>query len=164
MKNLYIKQKVLSLRDKFTIMNEAGHDEYYVSGSFLKIPKSFEITNNLHEQVGVITKKTFSLLPKFFVEVDGEEVLTIKKELSFFKAKYTIEGQNIEVHGNWWDMNFDVLEHGKIVGKVNKKWISWGDSYEIQIINDQLEKIVIAIVIAIDCVKSDEDRAAASSS
>lgn len=163
MKKLYIKQKVLSLREKFTVTNEAGHDEYFVGGSFLKIPKRFVITNNLHEEVGVITKKTISLLPKFFVEVDGNEILTIKKELSFFKARYSIEGHNIEVQGNWWDMNFQVLQHGKLVGEVDKKWVSFGDSYEIRVLDESLEKIVLAIVIAIDCVKKSEAAAASAS-
>lgn len=135
MKELYIKQKVFSLSGKFTVKDQQEKDVYFVEGSFMKIPKTFSITNNAGSEVVLITKKTFSFLPKFMVEVDGREVLTIKKELSFFKARYTIDAAGIEVHGNWWDMNFEVYQHGEVVGKVSKEWFTWGDSYKVQVWN-----------------------------
>ncbi|WP_075983322.1 LURP-one-related/scramblase family protein [Bacillus massilinigeriensis] len=162
MKELYIKQKVFSLSGKFTVKNQQEKDVYYVEGSFMKIPKTFSIMNPRREEVAIITKKTFSFLPKFFVEVNGQEVLTIKKEFSFLKARYKIDAADIEVKGNWWDMDFQVLQHGKVVGKVSKEWFTWGDSYKVQILKEELEAIIIAIVIAIDCVKADESAASSA--
>ncbi|ATP42263.1 hypothetical protein CSE16_20850 [Solibacillus sp. R5-41] len=161
MKQLYIKQKVFSLGGKFTVKDQQENDRYYVEGSFMQIPKTFSILNTTRDEVGLITKKIFSLLPKFFVEVNGREILTIQKELSFFKARYTIDAVGIEINGNWWDMNFEVLQHGNVIGKVSKEWFTWGDSYKVDILNDEMETIIIAIVVAIDCVKADQ---AASSS
>lgn len=161
MRQLYIKQKVFSLSGKFTVKDQMEKDKYYVEGSFMRIPKTFSIMNTARDEVALITKKMFSFLPKFFVEVNGREVLTIKKEFSFLKARYTIDAVGIEVHGNWWDMNFQVLQQGKIVGNVSKEWFTWGDSYKVQIIDEEMETIIIAIVVAIDCVKA--DHAAASS-
>ena len=161
MKQFYIKQKVFSLSGKFTVKDEQEKDVYYVEGSFMQIPKTFSILNTKRDEVALITKKVFSFLPKFFVEVNGREVLTIKKEFSFLKAHYTIDSAGIEVHGNWWDMDFQVLQHGELVGKVSKEWFTWGDSYKVQVLNDEMEAIMIALVVAIDCVKA--DHAAASS-
>ncbi|MEK8215263.1 LURP-one-related/scramblase family protein [Paenibacillus sp. FSL L8-0463] len=156
MKQLYIKQKVFSLSGKFTVKNQQEEDVYYVEGSFMQIPKTFSIMNTTRDEVALITKKVFSFLPKFFVEVNGREVLTIKKEFSFLKARYTIDSADIEVHGNWWDMDFQVLQHGVVIGEVNKEWFTWGDSYKIQILNEEMEAIMIAFVVAIDCVKADQ--------
>ncbi|WP_144513697.1 LURP-one-related/scramblase family protein [Bacillus sp. FJAT-22090] len=161
MKLLYIKQKVFSLSGKFTVKDQQEKDVYYVEGSFMKIPKTFSIMNETRDEVALITKKVFSFLPKFFVEVNGREVLTIKKEFSLFKARYTIDAADIKVNGNWWDMNFQVLQHGVVIGKVTKEWFTWGDSYKVQIENEEMEAIIIAFVVAIDCVKADQ--AAASS-
>lgn len=161
MKQLYIKQKVFSLSGKFTVKDQQEKDVYYVEGSFMQIPKTFSIMNTTRDEVALITKKAFSFLPKFFVEVNGREVLTIKKEFSFLKARYTIDGAGIEVHGNWWDMDFQVLQHGEVAGQVSKEWFTWGDSYKIQILDEKMETIMIALVVAIDCVKADQ--AAASS-
>ena len=97
------------------------------------------------------------------MEVEGREVLTIKKDFTFFKASYSIDAAGIEVQGNWWDMNFEVYKDGQVIGSVHKKWLSWGDSYEIQVIDEEYEKIIIAIVLAIDCVKADQAAAANAS-
>ena len=161
MKQLYIKQKAFSISGKFTVKDEEEKDVYDVEGSFMRVPKTFSILNITRDEVAVITKKVFSFLPKFFVAVNGREVLTIKKEFSFLKARYTINAAGIEVKGNWWDMDFEVLQQGEVIGKVSKVWFSWGDSYKVQILKEEMEVIMIALVVAIDCVKADQ--AAASS-
>lgn len=160
MNQLYIKQRVFSLSGKFTVKDKEQRDVYYVEGSFMQIPKTFSIMNMARDEVALITKKTFSFLPKFFVEVNGQERLTIKKEFTFFKARYTIDGTGIEIRGNWWDMDFQVMQDGEVIGQVNKEWLSWGDTYKVEILDEEMETVVIAIVIAIDCVKADQAAAA----
>lgn len=162
-KQLYIKQKVFSIGEKFTVKDQEENDVYFVEGSFMKVPKTFSIMNTARDEVATVTKKVFSFLPKFLVEVNGQEVLTIKKEISFFKARYTIDAVGIEIRGNWWDMNFQVERHGEVVGKVSKVWFSWGDSYKVEILDEAMETIMIAIVVAIDCVKDDNSKTANSS-
>lgn len=57
MKQLYIKQKVLSLSEKFTIKNEQDNDVYYVEGSFMKIPKTFHVINTMKDEIALIIRK-----------------------------------------------------------------------------------------------------------
>lgn len=162
MKNLFMKQKVFSIGEKFTIKDEQENDVYIVEGSFMKIPKTFQIMNMKREEMAHITKKPFSFLPKFLVDVNGQEVLVIKKELSFLKARYSIHAEGIEIHGNWWDMTFQVLQQGEVVGQVSKEWFTWGDSYKVQILDEELETVIIAIIVAIDRVKADQATSAAA--
>jgi uncharacterized protein YxjI len=49
------------------------------------------------------------------------------------------------------------------VGKVSKEWFSWGDSYKVQIVDEEMETIMIALVVAIDCVKADQAAASSAS-
>lgn len=162
MKEYYIKQKVFSLSGKFNVLDAQQNPVYKVEGSFMQIPKSFTIYNESRSEVAMITKKVFSWLPTFFVEVNGREMVTIKKEFTFFKPKYTILGTDIEVNGNWWDMEFQVLKDGQVVGKVNKEWFSWGDTYRVQVLDEDLEELIISIVVAIDCVKADSSNNSAA--
>ncbi|MBU9674248.1 LURP-one-related family protein [Planococcus sp. CP5-4] len=161
MKQLYIKQKVFSLSEKFTVKDEQEQDRYFVEGSFLKIPKTFSILDAENQEIGVITKKTFSFLPTFFVEVDGQEAVTIKKEFTFLKPRYAIEAEGIDVEGDWWEMSFDILRHGQVIGSVSKQWLSWGDTYQVDILDETMEHLVISLVVAIDCVKADQAAASA---
>ncbi|WP_153732961.1 LURP-one-related/scramblase family protein [Sporosarcina obsidiansis] len=162
MKQLYIKQKVFSMSGKFTVKDQDEKDVYYVEGSLMKIPKTYSIMNPEMKDVALITKKTFSFLPTFFVEVDGQEMVTIKKEFTFLKARYAIDAVGIEVRGNWWDMNFEVIQNGEVIGAVDKHWFTWGDSYQVQIVKEEMETLLVALVVAIDCAKADQAAAASS--
>lgn len=53
-------------------------------------------------------------------------------------------------------MDFEVLQHGKVVGQVSKEWFTRGDSYKVQILNEEMESVIIALVVVIDCVKADQ--------
>lgn len=164
LKNLYIKQKVFSIGEKFTVFNQNEAPEYFVQGSFFKIPKAFVIEDNCGNQVATLTKKVFSFLPKFFLELSGHSEIVISKSFSFFHAHYDIQGEGIEIQGNFWDMDFEVLRNGRKIAEIHKKWFSWGDTYEIKILDESLEKLIISVVIAIDCVKDSEKRSASSAS
>ena len=156
LKKLYIKQKVFSVGEKFTVMNENQEPYYYVRGSFLKIPKVFTIIDTTGEEIGKVTKKVFALLPKFYVEISGKEQIMIEKRLSVFRAKYDIHAEGLEIDGDWWDLNFGVYKNGQQVADINKKLIAWGDTYEVTILDESLEELIICLVVAIDCVKADE--------
>lgn len=163
MKKLFIKQKLFSLGGKYTVMNESQQPCYFVEGSFFKIPKSFSIINTSGQEIAEITKKMFSFLPKFYVNSRGREIAMIEKEFSFFKARYAIHAAGLEVQGNWWDMDFSVKKSGVTIATIKKEWFKIADTYTISIFEEQYEELVIALVIAIDCVKADEDAARSSS-
>ncbi len=150
MRQLYIKQKVFSLSGKFSVKDAEENEVYFVEGSFMQIPKTFLIMDGARQEVAIITKKTFSFLPTFFVEVHGQETVTIKKEFSFLKARYSIDAAGIEIQGNWWDMDFEVYRNGELIGAVSKKWFTWGDSYQLEILDDEMEPFLVALVVAID--------------
>ncbi|MBM7710309.1 LURP-one-related/scramblase family protein [Enterococcus lemanii] len=156
MRKLYIKQKLFSIGEKFHIYDENERPQYYVEGSFFKIPKTFTIYNQYQIEVATITKKVWSFLPKFYVDIRNSPQIMIEKDFTFFKASYQISAQGIEVAGNWWDMDFEVLRFGRPIAKIHKKWLSWGDTYEVEIYNEDFEETIVALVIAIDCVKADQ--------
>ncbi|MFD1901861.1 LURP-one-related/scramblase family protein [Enterococcus termitis] len=164
MSRLYIKQKVFSFGGHFTVKDENEQDKYIVEGSFLSIPKVFTIKDLNDQVIGTITKKVFSWLPKFFVAVDGKEELIIEKQLTFFKAKYQIDSEDLTIQGDWWDKQFTILRRGKVVAAINEKWFTWGDTFEVEVYDETLEHLVISVVIAIDFVKQEEAASTSSSS
>ena len=163
MKNLYMQQKVFSLKEQFKVFDQQQNLKYYVTGSFLRIPKQFTMRNAQEREIAKITKQIITLLPKFTVEIAGQESVVINKHLTFLKARYSINANGLEINGDWWNMNFSINKLGRKIAQVHKKWISWGDTYEIQIIDEQYEELIVAIVTAIDCVKASERAAAGSS-
>ena len=156
MKSLYIKQKVWSLKEKYTVINEHQEDVYFIEGSFMKMPKRFIILDQSGNEIAQITRKILTLLPKFEVDIVGEYPITISKSLSFFNEKYSIESQDIEVRGNWWALNFEVWKHEQLIGSVQSKIFKWADTYELSIYDEMYEKLMVSITVAIDCVRHEK--------
>ncbi|MGX6961246.1 LURP-one-related/scramblase family protein [Vagococcus xieshaowenii] len=154
MTTLYMKQKLISIGEKFTITDEQGKAKYYVEGSLVKVPKTFTIYNNKKKKIGKVSKQLVSILPKFHVMVEGQGSMTIEKQISIIKSNYKIKGNGLSIKGNLLDMNFSLIKNGRKVGAISKKWISIGDSYEINIVDPSLEEVMVALVVAIDYVKA----------
>ncbi|MBW3080146.1 LURP-one-related/scramblase family protein [Bifidobacterium saguinibicoloris] len=161
--DLYIKQKVFSIGERFTVTDGAGRVWYTVRGSVFELPKTFRLhagPDESYPEVASVTKKTFSFLPHFSVIMGGREVAAIDKEFTFFKDRYRIDAAGLEVEGDWWDMDFQVTRAGTPVARISEQWFTWGDSYKIAVYDETYATLVIALVIAIDCVKADEQTAA----
>lgn len=160
---LFIKQKVFSVGEKFTVFDELQQPRYFVRGSFMQIPKRFTVTTASDVPVAQITKTVFSFLPRFTVEMEGVGlVATIRKQFSFFTPKYSVDGAALSVSGDWWDMNFSVFRANHEVARIHRKLLSWGDTYEVDIADDALEAMIVSFVVAIDRVRSDESSANAA--
>lgn len=67
MKKLYVKQKLFSASERFTVTDDAQNVCYQIKGSFFEIPKSFIIQNSLGNEIAVIKKKFLSFIPIFFI-------------------------------------------------------------------------------------------------
>lgn len=162
MSQLYIKQKVFSLKDRYAVTDAMQTPKYAVTGSLFKIPKEFVISDMAGQEVGKVTKRMFQFLPKFTVSLGGRDVATITKRLSFFRPKYDIDAFGLTIQGNFWDMNFSVWRNGQQVAQVDQQWLSWGDTYAIDVADESLELLIVSLTVAIDYVKSEEQAAANS--
>lgn len=89
---LYMKQKVFSWVDKFTVKDENGQDKYNIEGELFSFGKKLHIYNAIGTETAFIQQKVFSFLPRHFVFVDGSQVAEINKEFTFLCPKYSIEG------------------------------------------------------------------------
>lgn len=164
MTTFQIKQKMWSLGGKFTITDELGIPTYQVEGSFFKIPKTFSITDMQGNLVSRIDKQFMTFLPKFDVVLADGTSFTIKKEFTFFKPRYSIEGLGIDVQGDFWDMNFHLTQNGQEVARISQEWLRLTSTYRIEVYDNQYADLVISLVIAIDYVKEMEHHAANSTS
>ena len=156
MQQLYIKQKVFSLGEQFNVTDANGFPRYSVQGSFMRIPKSFQVYDASGNEIAVIVKKVLSWLPHFSVLMGGNEVATIDKELTVFRDRYRIDAQGLSIEGDWWDMNFTVTRDGAEVARIAQRWLAWGDTYEVTVFDTRLEALIASLVIAIDCVKAEQ--------
>ena len=149
---LYIRQKVFSFGAKFNITDEYGEERYRVEGEvFTFAPKLhiFDVTGN---EVALVQRKLLSLMPRFYVYVDGEQIAEIIKEITFLKQKYDIIGKGWTVDGDFTAHDYSIKSNGDEIARIHKVWMSWGDSFELDIRDTDDEVVLIAVILAIDAV------------
>lgn len=149
---LMIKQKVFSWGDKFTVYDEAGVEKYIVEGEVFSLGKKLHVYDHNRTERIYIQQKLMAFLPRFFVTIDGVEVAEIKAKFSILKPKYQIEGLNWQVEGNFTGHDYAVYAENGPVVEIRKEWMTWGDTYVLNIADPQHELAALAIVLAIDAV------------
>ena len=161
---LYLKQKFFSWKDRAWVKNEFGEDSYFIEGKVVSLGKKLRLMDTQERELAFIRQKVPALLPTFFIEIDGRQVAQIKKQFTFLKPKYVIDGPGWEVQGDFFGHDYVVLEGDKTVISIHKKWMSWGDSFELDIAYGTDPVLALSVVLAIDAVMDAETAAAASSS
>ena len=105
---LYIKQKVFSWSDRFTVKDIHGEDRYYVEGELFSWGKKLHVYDMAGNEVAFIQQKVFSFLPRYFVYVNGEEIAEIVKEFTFFFPKYSIAGLGWDIEGSFMAHDYQI--------------------------------------------------------
>ena len=149
---LYMKEKVFSWGDRFTVKDENGWDKYYVEGEVFSLGKKLHLLNIHNEEVAFIQQKLFTWMPRFTVSVAGRQIAEIRKEFTLFFQRYVIDGLGWEIEGSVWSHEYVIRKNGRIIVQVEKEWFNWGDSYVLDIADPADELIALAVVLTIDCV------------
>lgn len=159
---LYMKQKAFSLKDRFTIVDEYGDIRYTVEGEFWTIGKKLHIYDHEDNEVAFLKQIVMSMMATFEVYAEGQYVATVRQKFSWTRPKYEIEGLNWHVDGSWHEHEYEISDDSRVVVSIQKEWMSWGDSYEIEI-RDPLDEVnALAVVLAIDAVMEAQAAAAAA--
>jgi len=149
---LYMKQKIFSWNDKFSVYDENGAERYFVEGEFFSWGKKLHVYDKMQQEAAFIRQELFTFLPKFIVSVNGQDIAEIVKEFTFFKPRYRIDGLGWEIDGDFWDHDYEITKNGRTIIRLSKEWFTWGDCYELDIENPEDEIVALAVVLAIDCV------------
>ena len=153
---LYIKQKVFSWGDKFTIKDEYGNDRFYVNGEVFSFGKKLHVTDIYGNEIIFIKQQIFTFLQKYEIIINGNYVARIVREFTFLKPKYTIEGTNWTIDGDYFAHDYQIIGGNRTIAYISKQWFSWGDSYEINIADPRDEILAVACVLAIDAAMSND--------
>ena len=91
-------------------------------------------------------------MPCYHVYVGDRDIAQVRKELSFFRPRYYVDGLNWDVEGDFFAHEYRVTKNGRDIVSIDKEWMTWGDSYELTIAPDADEIVALAVVLTIDCV------------
>ena len=154
---LYIKEHIFTLGDQFSVMDQWGNDKYFVQGEIFTLGRKLHVSDTTGAEVAFIRQELMTFLPQYVVYVDGQEIGRVKKEFSFFVSRYSIEGLGWEIEGSFWEHDYSITRNGQTIVTISKEWMTWGDSYELDIRDPRDELLALAVVLTIDCVRESQN-------
>lgn len=153
----YIKQKVFSWSDCFSVKDELGNDCYSVEGEMFSVGKKLHILDTTGQEVATIKEELLTFLPRYQVWIGGVQVAQIVKKMTFLVPKYEISGLQWQITGELWEHDYQITRNDVPIVSIRKEWMTWGDSYELDISDPNDERIALAVVLAIDCVLENDN-------
>jgi len=156
---LYIKQKVFSFGDKYNIFDEWGNPKYTVQGEVFSFGKKLHVYDLNGQEVIFIQQKVFAFMPKYFVYIRGQLAVTIVQKFTMFRPHFNVEGTDLRVEGEFFAHDFRLVNgQGQVVMILNKKYMTWGDSYQMEISDPAMELLCIGVNLCIDAAIHDGNR------
>jgi uncharacterized protein YxjI len=149
-----LKQRLLSWGDDFYIKDELGRDRYFVDGKAFSFGDQLSFQDLNGNELAFIKQKVFSWGPTYEITRGDELVAVVKKELfAFFHHRFTVDvpGPNdLEAEGNFTDHDYIFRRNGKVVATVSKKWLTFADTYGIEIADDEDQVLLLASAVVVD--------------
>ena len=151
---LYIKQKAFSWRDRFAVKDEYQRDLWFAQGEILTLGRKLHVYDTSDTEVAFIRKKLLSFLPRYYIEIGGNEYEFVK-EVTLLRPRYTIRNLDWTISGNFSGHNYVVTNSRGDVMRISKAWLTWGDFYELDISDGQDVLLCLCVALAIDCITAD---------
>ncbi len=156
MKNFYLKQAVFSFADAFKVYDENQRVAYHARAKLLSVNRQYTIYRGADDRLlFTMKRKLFSLMPHYELYDPADRLVAVmQKRIAFLKNTIDIEsaGKQYRLEGSIWAHNFTLACNGRIVLTVQKRVLSWGDTYELQVADDADCDKMIAFAIMIDSI------------
>lgn len=160
MKRYFMKQKVWTVGERFVIKDEYNNPMFYVKGkvfSFGDKLKFFDMDGN---ELAYIKQKVFSFKKQYKIYRDRQLLARVVKKITLFNDKFIIDMPGTDdylVKGNFTDHRYTFLRNGRGVAFISKKWLSWGDTYRIEIVPGEDDVVILAAAVIIDMISHDHE-------
>lgn len=150
----YIKQKVFTLKDKFNVTDENQNLIYQIQGKFMSIKNKLDLMDKSGNVILHAERKVLTLMPKYFIfDTKNEKVAQIQKKFGLRpKFDVSVLKKDYRIEGNFFAHSFSIYSFDTVIATISKKVFSWGDTYEIDISEQENVELFLFVVIVLDQV------------
>ncbi len=146
----FIKQKMLSATDDFSVLDEKKQPKFVVKGNIIG-KKKLTIYSDKTE-VGHVKEQEFLGHVSYDIIIGGKKVANMKTKKNDKRAEFKVSGTGWSIKGNVWDEGFKINKFLETIATIKKEAFSMTDSYKIKVAKDENDLMVIALVLAIDAI------------
>lgn len=164
--SLFTTTKLLTLHHHIDITDAEERVVYQARSKMISLHDKTDIFDAAGNAVAHIEKKLFTLHERHFVRMANGVSFQLSNELFHLIRDITnIEGLGWQLRGNILGLNFELYDqYGNIVAVIGQKLISIHDKYCIDVYRPEDEPIVVAILITLQHMIVDREKAASASS
>ncbi|MEQ8846743.1 hypothetical protein [Botrimarina sp.] len=157
-----IKQRLLAVRPTFDIANESGEPILVGEGKLFVLAAEVVIRSLSGEEFVRVKQQLFSWRPRFEITQQGRPLATVARRWTL-RPRYTIGlagGGELLVAGSLFEHEFRFLAGEEPVALVSRAMWSLRDTYGVDVFRPEYDAVVLAVVIAIDSVRTQRERSA----
>ena len=132
--DLYIRQKVFSLGDRYNVFDVNQNIVYRVEGEFLTFGAKLHLCDPAGNELLYIEQELFHMMPRYNLYCRGTQVASIRKNFTLFGHSLSVDSGYgaFDIDGSVFGMEFTIAYNGRMVATISKEWLTWGDIICIQ--------------------------------
>lgn len=154
-----MREKLASIGDDFWIENGTGQRVYKVDGKALRVRDTLKIRDMQGNEVAEIQEKMLRIKDTMDIARNGQVIATVKKALvTPLRGRFSVNvtgGADMDVDGNILGHEFKIMQGGREIAEVSRKWFRIRDSYGVDIQPGQDDALLLAVTVVIDQMTSD---------
>ena len=149
--SLFTSTKVFTLHHHIDIMDASEMILYKADTKILTLHDTTDIYTADGEHVANIRRKLFSLHERRFVVMDDGKEFQLSNEIfHIIKDITNIEGLGWQLRGNLLGLNFEIYDSSdEVIAVIAQKMFSIHDKWCVDIYKNEHEKIIVAILVAL---------------
>lgn len=149
--SLFTSTKVFTLHHHIDIMDSSETILYEADTKILTLHDTTDIYTADGEHVANIRRKLLSLHERRFVVMDDGKEFQLSNEIfHIIKDITNIEGLGWQLRGNLLGLNFEIYDSSdEVIAVIAQKMFSIHDKWCVDIYKNEHEKIIVAILVAL---------------
>lgn len=150
MRHIIVNESLFDANDEAVLTDRNGKEAYFIEGNLESESNKLTVLDIERNPVVVLDIDTNAQLNTIDINVGKKKKMSLS-EMS--QTEYELECEHLDVDGELSAMSFDVLNGYRKVGKLRKRWINRGPSYELTIFEEENELALVGLVTGLAFVK-----------
>jgi uncharacterized protein YxjI len=150
-----MRERMISIGDDYEIENDRGERVYKLDGKALRIRKTIVFKDMDGRELAKIQERMLHIKDSMEIEgPDGNRIAIVKKALiTPLRERWIIkveDGQDLDVHGNIVDHEYQIERDGVKVAEVSKRWFRIRDTYGVEVAPGENDILILASAAVLD--------------
>jgi uncharacterized protein YxjI len=152
-----MRERLMSIGDDYWIEDESGQRAFLVDGKAMRVRDTWILKNANGDDVAEIRERALSVRDKMKIDL-GDRSATVTKRIVGIRDHFKVDvdgGDDLKVHGNIVDHEYEIERDGDKVAEISKKWFRVRDTYGVEIEDGVDPVLILAVTVAVDAMSHD---------